>query len=270
MARSHRHRPNPSQSPETSTEVFRGTQLPSIGGLRRGLSFTPVLFVAATYAARPGANGGPARFVPGSTLHRATHTGRVLVLPNAPTLGMDDVLSALGHGKPDGITDEEVRKIFNYLHNRRTGKATGGDVEVAVLDEDGEPREEEDLGIGLFSSMSPALVFRDEWDDDPSSELAAYFRASTYGFVDSPSFQAVAQRLGYGAVIYADFFEGGIRAAEELFGCDICDIAGIDEGETISGESVPTHPTLRILDPSQIHDATAMPIASVLPSIRCR
>lgn len=33
---------------------------------------------------------------------------------------------------------------------------------------------------------------------------------------------------------------------------------------------MPTHPTLRILDPTQIHDAAAMPIASVLPAIRCR
>lgn len=260
---------NAAKSPEMSIDVYRGTQRPDLGGIRRGLSFATSRIVAATYAARPGTSYSDTAFVSGSTFHRARYVGRVLCLGRRAVMDLDEVLKALGYGEANGIVDEEVMRILWYLHNRSTGKAKGGDVAMAVFDEDGEEQSEEDMDIGLFSSSSMAKAFSDWWDFSPSIEMAARFRASTYGFVDAPSVQLAARRLGYDAVLYTDLFEGGEQAVQELFGCDITEAEGIGSGRTIDGDSVPIHATLRVLDPSRLHDVVSVPIAEVASTLWC-
>jgi hypothetical protein len=247
--------------------VFRGTQSENIAGVRNAASFTWSLPVAVIWSARPAdifARRPKAAFLPSSTVHMAEIDVRNPLQFDESYISMGEVIQALDYGKADGITEEEVRRIYNYMHNRITGKAAGGEYKYKVLDLEGNDRDEDEVPLSFYAPQSLITLARDDWDFDPTVDTASHVVADTYIFADVPAVQKAAKRLGYDMMVYPDVFEGGESASKELLGRDIKTLDGVKVGYDIDGHRVPTHITLRVLDPERIIDIIAIPTADVL------
>jgi hypothetical protein len=256
----------------TIQTVYRGTQLPTIEGVRKGQSFAYSLPVAIIWSARPGdiwARRPNAQFLETSTVHRVQVDAKnPLMLSTRNHTTLADILRALQFGKPDGITDDEVRKIYNYLHNRIIGKAAGGEFSYMVVDEEGDERDEDEVPLSFRNPQSMITLARDDWDFAPGLDTAEFLIADTYIFADAPAAQRVAMRLGHDVMIYPDVFQGGEDAAKELLGCAVHELDGITEEIDLKGENVPEHGTLRLLDPASVIDIASAPTASFLTDQR--
>lgn len=254
--------------------VYRGTQRREIKGARTGQSWAFSLPVAVIWSAVPGdpwAHSKEVRrahFISTSTIHIGQADVR-----NALNLGgiytsLAEVLRKLEWGSPEGITDEEVLRVFNYMHNRLIGKAKGGEFVYQVLDEYGDPRDESEIPLSFLMPMTLISEARDEWDAAydraEAMELAARVVADTFIFADAPRVQMAAKRLGYDALTYHDVFQGGESAAEELLGRDVEDLEGIEQDYDLEDNWVPIHDTLRPLGDDVITDVVAVPTEEVL------
>jgi hypothetical protein len=188
------------------TTVYRGTRRTIKAGRHGSHSYTDALPVALIYSAvPPGAWGKPpAHFLKTSTVHAIELDCRTaLDMVNDETwLSFSDVLTYLDYGKPGGITRKEAGRILNYLHNRLTGKAPGGEFQYKVYDPGGEEYEGDIMDM-LRGVTAVAAFKRDFWDytegDDEEDVLsvATLLRADTFIYVDAPTFQKVAQRIGH-------------------------------------------------------------------------
>ena len=241
--------------------LYRGTQTPNYLRTARGLpSYTPSLPVAVIYSAVPGAgifHSGPqeAHFIKGSTVTAVEFKFKKVLDLRGDESGnycsLADVIDALGFGR-GGINVDEVRKIYNYLHNRNTGKAKGGEFSYKFYDEDRETELDErdllslhDIVFGRNSIfLWPA---REEFEHDPTLEQAARLVADAFIFADSPAVRRVAAAQGFDAILYEDVCTGCGYAAEDLFEVTDLESIGIDEGWDIEMKDVPVHETYRPL-----------------------
>jgi hypothetical protein len=245
--------------------VYRGTQYKAIEGARKGLSFAYSLPVAIIWSARPGDIWGrrEPQFLPTSTIHIAQLEIKKPFVIEEPFTSLGDVLRRLKY--PRGIADDDVRKIYNYLHNRIIGKVPGGDFSYVVLDEDGgEPRDEDEVPLSFRSPQSLISLARDDWDNDPGLDTADLLQVDTFIFADAPAFQRAAVAAGYDAMVYMDVFQGGEHAAPILLKQDVYDLEGVTEEQDIQGEYVPAHMTLRPLDLNIIVEVTSIPTVDVV------
>lgn len=248
-------------------KLYRGTQRPEVQGRQKLTSWTPSKSVAVVYASRPGRIGEPAKFVDDSTLHEGTLKpgAKILEICGGDTwCSFGQVLEELKYGEPNGATDEDARKILNYMHNRYVGKVPGGEFKVSLFDEDGNELGWSDWG--MFSS--PISWARDDWDDE-GVDMGDRLLADTYIFSDAPATRRVAKRLGYDALLYYDIFAAGIYAAEDLLGCDKDDVDGVEYLFDVEHEIQPVHTTIRVLEPSELVDPRSYPVADVLDQVRC-
>jgi len=255
-------------------KLYRGTQSRELGGVRKMASWTPSLPVGVIYSARPGDPwGSKSKFLPTSTVHvgELTDDHKVLRLcagGYGTYCSFREVLLLLEYGEPDGITDEEAKKILNYMHNRLTGRAKGGEFLVKVVDEDGIELEEDDLPFSLRNPYTVVRAFRDEFDSW-GLDVAEYLEADAFIYADAPKFLVAAQRLGYDAVSYEDVFLGGTYAARDLLGCDVEDLQGVEENEDLEGNDVPTHETIRPIRADVIDVDESVPVSTMLPIVTC-
>jgi hypothetical protein len=252
--------------------VYRGTQRETLEGVRKGASFAYSLPVAIIWSARPGDiwHNRKTQFLPTSTVHRAQIDARnplELSDENYSTLG--DVLRALQFGASDGITEDETRKIYNYLHNRIIGKASGGEFAYRVFDFDGEERDEDEVPLSFTNPESMITLARDDWDFESTVETAERLVADTYIFADAPAVQRVAMRLGHDVLVYPDVFQAGEDAAQELLGCRVSQLDGVSTARDLKGKRVPVHGTLRLLDPTSIIEIGGVPTTSLLEQRYC-
>lgn len=241
----------------TAAPFFRGTQKrdPSVG-VRRILSFTPSLGAALVYSARPSdvwANRPKATFLPTSTVYAAyIHSKRPLRLSESLQVSMGDVVRSLDYGKPNGITGDEVKRIFNYLHNRLTGRASGGEFGYKVFDEDGDLMDENDLDLSFFDPITLISEVREDFEWNGKKHIDRVF-ADAFIFADAPAVQRVALRLGYDILIYPDVFAGGEYATPQLLGVEVFKLDGVSKKwDEIENEFVPSHETARCLDPEKL------------------
>lgn len=251
--------------------VYRGTQRRDIKGARKGLSFTPSLPVSVIWSARPGDVWARRKtvFLPTSTVHTAQLNVRnPLILGKGCYDTLSHILELLRYDYVGGIPEEDVTRIYNYLHNRLTGKAKGGEFSFKVLDED---YEEIDDDVVPFSLSMPdtliSWVAREEWYYEPTIETASHLMADTYIFVDAPAVQRAALAQGYDSIVYVDVFAGGTSAAETLLGCDVEELDGVTMDYDIEDEFVPTHWSLRLLDPDIVESMTATPAEEIVETV---
>lgn len=244
-------------------KIYRGTQRTAIEGCKKLLSFAPSLDVAMIYSAHPGDvwSRRPAGFLPTSTIH-------IVEMPNARILNLGEgdnfasfsgILRQLRFGEEHGITEEEARKILNYLHNRLTGRVPGGEFTFKITDEDGD-----EVEFDFSFRETDISQFRDEhfeWDHDTASQL----EADTFIFADAPAVRTVARRLGYDALSYEDVFSGAVTAAPQLLGREVEDLEGVEMNFDIEGRDVPVHQTIRPL-----HDltCTTKPTSEILATLK--
>ena len=248
--------------------LYRGTQSPKIKGARKSLSFTPSLPVAIIWSALPGDiwSGRKTQFLDKSTVHTIEATVRnPLIISKHGDVSLGDILENLRYGYVGGIDEEEVRKIYNYMHNRLTGKAPGGEFKYNVCDDTGELVDEDEVPFSLISPETKiSWIAREEWDADPSISTGYRVAADTFIFADAPAVQRAAIAQGYDAIVYPDVFQGGEDASEKLFGCDVTDLDGVWEAEDLDDDDVPMHWTLRLIDPSIVVSQDATPTAEIL------
>lgn len=253
---------------------YRGTQRRSIKGVRKSLSFTPSLPVAVIWSAVPGDAWGQhaPEFLPTSTIHtmqllpacQPLLLGNPLPYPDN-ALSLAHVLVLLKYGKEDGITEAEVRKIYNYLHNRITGKTSGGDFLYRVFNEYMEEMDDEDIPWDFTHPHTMiSYIARDAWDDNPTVTTAENLEADAFIFADAPAVQKAAIRLGYDSLLYVDAFGGGEYAAPPLLGCPVADLSGVEIDYGMDNELVPTHWTLRLLNQDCIESMTPTPTDEIV------
>ncbi len=232
------------------TLFYRGTQRRAIQGVRKGLSFTDSLAVAAIWSAVPGdamASGKEsqrARLLPTSTVHAAYLAIRRPLVYHENHVTLGDVLHDLRFNKEGGITTEEVLRVYNYLHNRLTGRARGGEFEYKVVDEDGETVEWDSFSF----TRTQILDERDGFEAWPEADTAGRLVADTFVFMDSPAVQEAARRQGFDGLLYEDAFQGGEYAALDILGRKARDLEGVDVTYGLDGDRLITHRTVRPLD----------------------
>lgn len=226
--------------------VYRGTQRGDSSTVRGAPSFTSSREVALVWSAVPGGWSRDPHFLPTSTVEFVEiRTSRVL------RIGVDRTWSSIGEVvKALKMPDEEVRKVFSYLHNRIFGKARGGEFRYLVRDEEGEERGEDEVPFSLLRPESLLSEAREDFRYDPGVVDRVF--VDSFALADAPAVQRAALAAGYDAIVYRDVFEGGRGAAEVLLGKDVLDLDGVEEDEDLSGEMVPTHLTIRPLDSSRV------------------
>jgi len=250
--------------------VYRGTQRPTLEGVRKGASFAYSLPVAVIWSARPGDIwlNIKTQFLSTSTVHTVQiDPHNPLKLSNKSYTYLGSVLRALGltdDDFADDATSSEVAKVYNYLHNRLIGKAKGGEFLYRVFDEEGERRHEDEVPLSFRHPQSLITLARDDWDYEPSLDTADQLQADTYIFADAPAIQRIAIRRGYDALIYPDVFQGGKSASEELLGCPVDRLEGIEMDLDLEREEVPVHWTFRPLDERVIVEVMSTPTANVI------
>ncbi len=232
--------------------------------MRGAQSWSFSLPVAIIWSAKPGdfLRGVKPSFTSTSTVHIGTASAKnPLVLAVESHASFAEILASLKFRKKGGITEEEAVRVLNYLHNRLSGRAKGGEFAYRVYDEDGEPRDERDLPLSFTNPATLISNFRDDWevyDDNDQIDYAENLVADSYIFADAPRVQEAAKRLGHDALIYEDVFQGGTTAAEVLLGTDVDDLEGIEQGLDLEEEFVPMHQTYRPLVDSAVSNLRAI------------
>jgi hypothetical protein len=239
--------------------------------VRKALSFAYSLPVAIIWSARPGDVWGRTKptFLSTSTIHTAQINVRNPLVWDQNHMTLGDVLRDLRYGKPGGITEDEVTKIYNYMHKRILGQARGGDFGYKLVDDEGNERDEDEVPLSFRNPESVISLAREGWLYDPLLETADLLTADTFIFADAPAVQRAALARGHDALVYVDVFQGGEGAAKELLDCPIRDLDGIDESTDLDGVWQTVHDTVRILDPAVIVEMSAVPTASLLDRRYC-
>lgn len=257
--------------------VYRGTQRLDPGGVRGTQSWTDSLPVALIYSAVPAdpwsssRERNKAHFIDTSTVHAAHLNMRNPLEITRNHTSMSAIMRALRYGEPGGITDGEVSKVFNYLHNRMMGKAQGGEFAYVVYDDDGNEVDPQDRPFSFDMNDSLIIEMRDavRYAGDMALTVADQIAADTYVYFDAKTVQAVAQRLGFDGFVYRDIFQGCEYAARDLFGknTDCRLFEGIDSTRDVKGETVFTHRTYRPLVEGAVVDAWAAPVETLLSEL---
>lgn len=239
---------------EVSGLFFRGTQTADVERTARLVpSFTPCLGAALIWSARPGDIWAPdwqPRFLAGSTVTAARLDGTPglrLGTEHSVYTSLGDVLRVLRFGKRDGIAVDEALRIYNYLHNRITGKANGGEFQYEVVDQEGEAQDENDVPLSFSNPQTLVSQARDDFEFDPTLDEASRLTADTYIFADAPAVQRAAAALGFRSIEYLDVFAGGPQAARHLLSMEIDDIDCIESAVDLKGDEVSAHWTVRPL-----------------------
>ncbi len=242
--------------------VYRGTQRSGGRTVRGTPSYTPSLGAALVWSAVPGSWSSEPSFVSSSAVSAAS-----LPADRVFSIGRGRTWSSVGEVvRGLQISDEEVRKVFNYLHNRLLGKALGGEFGYRVEDEEGGEVDPDE--VVPFSLLKPETIFsvcRDELDFDP--DLVDRVMVDAFVLADAPAVQRALARNGYDAVVYRDVFQGGSRAALELLGIDVLDLHGVEDDEDLHQDDVPSHLTIRPVDPSSVEVLWTKPSAEVLGEV---
>lgn len=205
-------------------------------------------------------------FVPDSTVSAATIHATKTLDWMWTSMSLRDVMQQLRFGKEDGITEEEVRRVLNYMQNRALGKVSAGEFQYKVFDEDGEAYSDWDDKPWDILTTGIAYI-RDEWDDDPSEDVAGRLAADTFVFVDAPIVQKVAERLGVQAIRYLDVFGGAESALEDLLKVEPQDVACLEEDLDLEDDEVWCHETLRPLTGAQVEYVWQGPAQAVLQDV---
>lgn len=249
----------------TPPAIFRGTQRTDPGGILRSSSWTDSLGVAVIWSARPGdafsysEEFRRATFLSTSTVHEARiAASRVLHLSDQTYMSLGDLFGALP------FSEAEAKKVFNYLHNRIIGKASGGDFEYEYRNEFDEPMDSEDLPFSLLHPVTLMSEAREDWDWQ-GSEVADRVLVDTYALADTPAVQRAAIAAGFEALSYWDVFAGGEYGARELLGVEVEQLDHVSTLWGLDGRYVPTHWTYRPLVASAIQIVGSVPTASLLP-----
>lgn len=239
----------------------------------RALSFTDSLPVAVIYSARPGDQWGrrDPEFLPTSTVHVVDVNLKPFYLGSADRMelyySLGDVIRDLHY--PSDINEDEVTRIYNYLHNRLINKATGGEFSFKLFDENGRELDDDLAGVPLSFRHPQTLVSwvaRGEWDDSPRPATADHLVADTFVFADAPAVQRAVVRMGFNTVVYADVFQAGSRAALSLLHTRVYDLPGVHKSIDIDAAHVPAHWTFRLLYQNAIRGVRSIPTADVLSS----
>lgn len=216
-------------------------------------SYTPLASVAAIYSMHPSDTWGehPPSFVQTSTVQPAFVRARKPLRMHTLSATFGDILRALRYGEPNGITDDEVLKMLNYLHNREVGAVSGGDLLYKIVDEDDE--EVEDDWGDLLYGRTKIQNLRDDIEMNPDStlELADRLHAETYAFCDAPAVKRAAERLGYDAIVHTDPFHPG-EASRILFDKEGEELAGVGDEWNLDNDEVVTIDTIRPFSEEQI------------------
>lgn len=251
-------------------ELYRGTQTSSVKGVREALSYTPSLPVAIIWSAHPGDTWGnlAPHFLPTSTVHRAKlNTKKILELSEYTHATFGRILRKLKYGRPGGIDDREALKILQYMHNRIIGKARGGEFKYAVLDEEGEHLDPEEVPLSFTDPVTLISEVKDEFQSasfDGIKEaltVADRIEADTFIFADAPAVTRAALKLGYEVMWYPDVFAGGEFGAPPLLGMNVEDLQGVEMDYDIEDDEIATHDTYRPLV-----EGAVIPVESVLTS----
>jgi hypothetical protein len=180
------------------------------------------------------------------------------------------VLRDLKFGQPEGISRDEVVRIYNYLHNRTLGRTPGGTFKYQVFDDEGTLLDLEDDDVVPFSISRPQTifsVFRESFDFSRDNEIlveASGLVADAFVFADTPAVVRAAQRLGFRGISYMDVFEGAEAAAPVLLLCEAEDIDCIEELQDLEGDLVLCHETLRPLPGAEVSYVWHRPAASLM------
>jgi len=248
---------------------YRGTQLRRVKGVHKLPTYTPSLPVAVIWSSVPPdwGWGRDAHFLSTSSVHEIrTEIRNPLILSLENYESLSGILRTLRYGTPEGISIDEVIRIYNYLHNREIGRAKGAQFNYKGFDvwEDWEELDDSDIPFSLVSPETRiSWVLRDQFDDDPSIETARNLEADTFIFADAPAVQRAAIALGYDALFYPDVFAGG-TVSEELLGCPVEYLDGVWEEMDLEMEDVPSHWSVRILDPKVIKQTITTPTKVIL------
>jgi hypothetical protein len=234
---------------------YRGTQTAqALRGVRGVTSWTDSLTIALIWSAVPGDvwASRKTRFIETSTVHAAYLELRNPLVFTSNSASVGDIMRALRYGEPNGLTWDELRRVWNYLHNRLYGRAKGGEFNYVAYDEEGDELDSDDAPFSIRGDISHFTELRDEQeyaDKQEQFEIGDQIAADTYVFFDSKRVQEAARRLGFDGLVYWDIFEGCQFAVEELFGPqeDCEQIEGIDVAPDVRYEDVVTHKTYRPL-----------------------
>ena len=234
---------------------YRGTQTAqALRGVRGVTSWTDSLTIALIWSAVPGDvwASRKTRFVETSTVHAAYLELRNPLVFTSNSASVGDLMRALRYGEPNGLTEEDLRRVWNYLHNRLYGRAKGGEFNYVAYDEEGDELDPDDMPFSLMGNESVFTELRDEQEYAEGAELFEIgdrIAVDTYVLFDSKRVQEAARRLGFDGLVYWDIFEGCQFAIEELFGPqeDCEQIEGIDVAPDVRYEDVVTHKTYRPL-----------------------
>jgi hypothetical protein len=253
--------------------LFRGTQSRRPEQTVRGTaSYTPSLFVATIYSAVPGDTWShrPARFAKDSSVHAVLlREPKVFELRQlGPFASLREVLREIGY--PENISEDEIVRVYNYLHNRAIGKAKGGEFLYKVYDpdEDWEEVHESDVPFSLLSPQTAiSYVAREDFRLEPTIDMTSNVIADTFIFVDAPAIQRALLRMGYDAVAYVDVFGGAEYASRDLFDMDeedLFSVEGVWQEYDIEDDEVFVHESYRLLEPTAVQKTMSMPAAGAV------
>ena len=250
-----------------SGPFYRGTQLRRVKGVHKLPTYTPSLPVAVIWSSEPPDWNRAASFLPTSSVHQIrTDIRNPLILSQENYESLSSILRSLRYGTPEGISIDEVVRIYNYLHNREIGKARGGQFNYKGYNvyEDFEEVDDYDVPLSIIRPQTRiSWYLRDAFEDEPSIRTAQNLEADTFIFADTPAVQRAAIALGYDALFYPDVFAGG-TVSEELLGCPVEFLDDVWEDMDIEMDDVPSHWSVRILDPRVIKQTITTPTEVIL------
>jgi hypothetical protein len=216
----------------------------------------------------------PAGFLRTSTVHAVTlRKPRIFDLRHLGVhTRLRDVLEEIDY--PENISPEQVRRIYNYLHNRVIGKAKGGEFKYKVYDpnNDWEEADDDEVPLSILRPQTLISYFaRDDFDDDPSILTTSNVEADTFIFIDAPAVQKAVRAMGYDVIAYIDAFGGAEYAVRDLFGMDeeeLLEQEGVWDDFDIDYEEIIVHESFRILNPGVIDRIESMPVAEAAQMLR--
>lgn len=210
--------------------LYRGTRAPD-GAQQskhpgRAPSYTALPDVASIYSARP--QDGGAYYVDDSAVSPVyVRMEKPLVMRNLQTR-LDEVLTKLKLGQPDGIQPEEVRPLVEDIIVKRRGPLFDYQTKDYGF--------EELLGrLGRKGQSAERLL-----------ELAQSLKIDSFAIADSRKFSELAQRAGYDGAIHKDTFKAGAKHARLLLRKDAPE--GLKANHT--------HLTWRPFAPEQVKSAS--------------
>lgn len=252
---------------DPGTIAFRGSQFQDFQrGVRGAPSFCPSLPVAMIWSSRPSGHEPP-QVLESSTVTKVVIRPKNILRIEPSWMSLDEFASILKKDTPEegGVSKEEFRKILNYLHNRTTGKASGGPFAIRVWDEDKEEVSEEDFPLSFSNPETLPSVARRMFDFE-GFEACDRVKVDVYALMDSPTAQTVCKRIGFDAVSYLDVFEGGARAARSIFAEEATSLSGVRETRDLSGRRVLCHSTIRTLPGCEVSISWQRPTLDLIRS----